>query len=65
MGRFSLGKSVAKGVEGAIIAGASAGSSLALQGDSDEIETALVTLLAAAVGFVFRVFRNWLKNRNR
>jgi len=56
-------KVLQKGVEGAIVAGCSAGLALsAPEVTAEDAEKAVATLVMACVGFAFRAFRNWMKH---
>lgn len=57
-------KVIAKGIEGAVVAGGSTGLALSSPEVSvEDTEKAVATLVMAALGFAFRALRNWIKHR--
>lgn len=55
-------KVLSKGIEGAIVAGVSAGAGTQAMNVEDQ-QQVLATALAIILGFLLRAGRNWLKHR--
>jgi hypothetical protein len=61
---YKPGKSIAKGIAGALIGGGSAVGALTASGKGvDDPQEALIVAVTTIIGFAVRAFANWLKNR--